>query len=234
MQRLWDGSHEICMRYLCDTGDGLGISYQGSSHAGIPGTSHEPFVFAWYIGPQFPSKVLETLGEHFLSGCGVHHHWSSLSTGRSHFAPQVNPQINLDNFSFILSSVPGRIATLSLFVSLMFIYVSYSANIVALLQTSSNSIRTLEDLLKSRIPIGVDDTIFNHFFFTVSNTQIREQSKYAHSIGYSDYSRANKKSVVREKGGASRKTPQLFTHRRRREENEAGTVCVPHGNRSWI
>lgn len=65
-------------------------------------------------------------------------------------------------------SVPGRFATLILFITLMFMYVCYSANIVALLQTSSNSIKTLEDLLSSRIPLGVDDTVFNHFFFTVS------------------------------------------------------------------
>ncbi|KAL1514088.1 hypothetical protein ABEB36_003407 [Hypothenemus hampei] len=70
-------------------------------------------------------------------------------------------------------STPGRVATLCLFVSLMFLYVSYSANIVALLQTSSNSIKTLEDLLKSRIPVGVDDTVFNHFFFSTTTEPTR-------------------------------------------------------------
>lgn len=63
--------------------------------------------------------------------------------------------------------VPGRITTIMLFTSLMFLYTSYSANIVALLQSSSNSIQTLEDLLKSRLQIGVDDTVFNRFYFPV-------------------------------------------------------------------
>lgn len=73
------------------------------------------------------------------------------------------------------SSVPdkisGRILTLFIFVSLMFLYTSYSANIVALLQSSSKSIQTLEDLLKSRLAVGVDDTVFNRFYFPVINKQ---------------------------------------------------------------
>ncbi|XP_066246802.1 uncharacterized protein [Euwallacea similis] len=71
-------------------------------------------------------------------------------------------------------STPGRIVTLCLFISLMFMYVSYSAIIVALLQTSSNSINTLEDLLNSRIEVGVDDTVFNHFYFTTASEHIRK------------------------------------------------------------
>lgn len=64
-------------------------------------------------------------------------------------------------------TISGRILILFLFVSLMFLYTSYSANILALLQSSSTSIQTLSDLLKSRLQVGVDDTIFNHFYFPV-------------------------------------------------------------------
>ncbi|XP_060528319.1 uncharacterized protein LOC132703210 [Cylas formicarius] len=71
-------------------------------------------------------------------------------------------------------SAPGRIATICSMITLMFIYVSYSANIVALLQTSSNSIRTLEDLLKSRLQVGVDDTVFNHYYFSTADEPIRK------------------------------------------------------------
>lgn len=70
--------------------------------------------------------------------------------------------------SAIPFSLPGRITTIFLFISLMFLYTSYSANIVALLQSSSKSIQSLEDLLKSRLEVGVDDTVFNHFYFPVS------------------------------------------------------------------
>ncbi|KAJ8986031.1 hypothetical protein NQ317_013916 [Molorchus minor] len=70
-------------------------------------------------------------------------------------------------------SLSGRIATIILYISFMFLYTSYSANIVALLQSSSNSIKTLEDLLKSRIQVGVDDTVFNRFYFPNSTEPIR-------------------------------------------------------------
>lgn len=52
----------------------------------------------------------------------------------------------------------------------MFLYASYSANIVALLQSPSNKIQTLADLLNSRLKFGVDDTVFNHFYFSVSDS----------------------------------------------------------------
>lgn len=64
--------------------------------------------------------------------------------------------------------ISGRIITLLTFLALMFLYTSYSANIVALLQSSSNSIKSLNDLLHSRLTLGVDDTVFNHFYFPVS------------------------------------------------------------------
>lgn len=69
--------------------------------------------------------------------------------------------------NYIPRTIPGRIATIMLFTSLMFLYSSYSANIVALLQSSSTSIQTLDDLLHSRLQVGVDDTVFNRFYFPV-------------------------------------------------------------------
>lgn len=62
----------------------------------------------------------------------------------------------------------GRVVMLVLFLALMFLYTSYSANIVALLQSSSSHIKTLEDLLHSRIKFGVHDTVFNRYYFSVS------------------------------------------------------------------
>ncbi|CAH1645570.1 unnamed protein product [Spodoptera littoralis] len=60
----------------------------------------------------------------------------------------------------------GRIVMLVLFLALMFLYTSYSANIVALLQSSSSHIKTLDDLLHSRIKFGVHDTVFNRYYFS--------------------------------------------------------------------
>lgn len=64
-------------------------------------------------------------------------------------------------------SSSGRIATIFIFVTVMFIYTFYSANIVALLQSTSESIQTIEDLLSSRIKLGVEDTIYMRYFFKV-------------------------------------------------------------------
>nr|XP_026488289.1 uncharacterized protein LOC113394997 [Vanessa tameamea] len=62
---------------------------------------------------------------------------------------------------------------LLLFVALTFLYTSYSANIVALLQSSSSQIRTLEDLLHSRIKFGVHDTVFNRHYFKTETEPVR-------------------------------------------------------------
>ncbi|XP_041978116.1 ionotropic receptor 75a-like [Aricia agestis] len=67
----------------------------------------------------------------------------------------------------------GRMVLLLLFVSLTFLYTSFSANIVALLQSSSSEIKTLSDLLNSRIKFGVHDTVFNRYYFATESEPIR-------------------------------------------------------------
>lgn len=49
----------------------------------------------------------------------------------------------------------------------VFLFTSYSANIVALLQTPSNSIKTLNDLIDSPIVVGVHNITYNHVFLKV-------------------------------------------------------------------
>ena len=58
-------------------------------------------------------------------------------------------------------------AILTLHVSLIFIYVSYSAYIVVLLQSTDKSITTLKDLLKSNLDLGVHDISYNRYYFQV-------------------------------------------------------------------
>lgn len=65
-------------------------------------------------------------------------------------------------------SISGRIATIFTFVMLMFLYTAYSAYIVALLQTTTDSIKTVEDLLSSRIKLGVEDIVYAHHYFEVT------------------------------------------------------------------
>nr|ALM24940.1 ionotropic receptor 75q.2 [Athetis dissimilis] len=68
----------------------------------------------------------------------------------------------------------GRMVMLVLFLTLMFLYTSYSANIVALLQSSSSHIKTLDDLLHSRIKFGVHDTVFNRYYFSTATEPVRK------------------------------------------------------------
>lgn len=67
-----------------------------------------------------------------------------------------------------ITNLAGKIITFIIYLALMFLYVSYSAAIVALLQSPSNRINSLEDLLNSRLKMGADDTVFNRYYFSVS------------------------------------------------------------------
>lgn len=82
-------------------------------------------------------------------------------------------------------SFGSRLITMISFTALMFMYASYSANIVALLQSPSSKIRTLEDLYNSRIKMGVDDTVFNHYYFSHADEKIRK-AIYAEKIKTKD------------------------------------------------
>ncbi|XP_037036713.1 ionotropic receptor 75a-like [Bradysia coprophila] len=69
------------------------------------------------------------------------------------------------------NSVTGRLITAVAFLILMLVFVSYSANIVALLQSPSNQIKTIKDLYESKIDASVEDTIyFRHYFPLVTET----------------------------------------------------------------
>lgn len=51
----------------------------------------------------------------------------------------------------------------------MFLFTSYTANIIVLLQSKDMKIKTLDDLLDSKFELGADDTIYNRFYFTVNS-----------------------------------------------------------------
>lgn len=67
------------------------------------------------------------------------------------------------------SSITGRIIMAISFTILMFLYVSYSANIVALLQSPSNQIKTLQDLYESKLDVSMEDNVYNRYYFPVSS-----------------------------------------------------------------
>jgi hypothetical protein len=63
--------------------------------------------------------------------------------------------------------ISGRTISIMLYIAVIFLYTSYSACIVALLQSSTDSIRTLEDLYRSGLTLGAVDVVYSRHFFSV-------------------------------------------------------------------
>lgn len=57
----------------------------------------------------------------------------------------------------------------------MLIHTSFTANIVALLQSTTQSFRTISDLQKPSIGIGVHDTPFNRYYFNLETEPSRKR-----------------------------------------------------------
>ncbi|XP_055698346.1 probable glutamate receptor [Phlebotomus papatasi] len=68
----------------------------------------------------------------------------------------------------------GRISFFFLLLSMFFFYTAYTANIVALLQSTTTSISTLKDLLDSNLELGVEDIVYNRYYFPRTNEPIRK------------------------------------------------------------
>ncbi|XP_055902992.1 uncharacterized protein LOC129939137 [Eupeodes corollae] len=66
----------------------------------------------------------------------------------------------------------ARILVFTTFVTTLFLFTSFSANIVALLQSPSEAIGTLGDLGQSPLEIGVQDTVYNKIFFNESTDPV--------------------------------------------------------------
>lgn len=56
----------------------------------------------------------------------------------------------------------------------MFIYTSFTANIVALLQSTTKSFRTISDLQNPSIDIGVHDTPYNRHYLKIETESSRK------------------------------------------------------------
>lgn len=123
-------------------------------------------------------------------------HWNQLQMDSSDNGSVLRPKVG-DIFLVIFGatcqqgtsvmprSATSRIIMIVAFIILMFLYTSYSANIVALLQSPSTRIKTLKDLYESRLEIGVDDTVFNRYYFTVNFQSNELEHRFAHCAQFS-------------------------------------------------
>ncbi|CAO1408592.1 unnamed protein product [Diamesa hyperborea] len=78
--------------------------------------------------------------------------------------PQLTPKIT-----------SSRTILFFIFLALSFLYSAYTANIVSLLQSPAKHIRTLEDLYKSKIKLGAEDTQVNHIYFSTADDPLQRK-----------------------------------------------------------
>lgn len=61
-----------------------------------------------------------------------------------------------------------RMVMFSTLLAALFAFTSYSAKIVAILQTPSDAIQTIDDLTRSPMTLGVQETTYKRVYFAVS------------------------------------------------------------------
>ncbi|XP_065720453.1 probable glutamate receptor isoform X2 [Drosophila suzukii] len=100
------------------------------------------------------------------------------------FSPHTHDMAYMDTLNFVWGAMcqqgfyvevrnrSARIIVFTTFVAALFLFTSFSANIVALLQSPSDAIRSLSDLGQSPLEIGVQDTQYNKIYFTESTDPV--------------------------------------------------------------
>ncbi|XP_055530686.1 ionotropic receptor 75a-like [Wyeomyia smithii] len=73
-----------------------------------------------------------------------------------------------------LKSISSRSLNIIMLISLMALYICFSANIVVLIQSPSRDIRTLEDLLHSGLQLAAQDSAINHIFMSTQTDPVRK------------------------------------------------------------
>lgn len=66
-------------------------------------------------------------------------------------------------------TVSARIIVLTTFLAFLAIFTSYSANIVALLQSPSHEIRTIQDLVHSPLKLSIQEAGYNRYLYLETN-----------------------------------------------------------------
>ncbi|XP_063697767.1 ionotropic receptor 75a-like [Culicoides brevitarsis] len=76
------------------------------------------------------------------------------------------------------SELEARILSTRIFIffsffTSIFVFTSYTANIVALLQTPTKNIQTLQDLYESKLALGIEDTLYNRYYIGKTTDPVR-------------------------------------------------------------
>ncbi|XP_030387287.1 uncharacterized protein LOC115633915, partial [Scaptodrosophila lebanonensis] len=115
------------------------------------------------------------------------------------FSPHTHDMNYLDTLNFVIGAMcqqgfyanvqnrSTRIIVFTTFVAALFLFTSFSANIVALLQSPSDAIQTLGDLGHSPLEIGVQDTQYNKIYFTESTDPVTKSLYQKKIAGKGDH-----------------------------------------------
>lgn len=76
-----------------------------------------------------------------------------------------------------ISTISGRLIVMTTFLATLAIFTSYSASIVALLQSPSHYIKTLDDLIASPMKAGIHEAGYTHFYVKSNFSGIAELYK---------------------------------------------------------
>lgn len=87
----------------------------------------------------------------------------------------------LIGFSYEAYTISSRIVILVILIAALSLYASYTGFIVALLQSPSSAIQTLEDLINSGLKFGVQDIVYNRYYFRTFEDTIRKHF-YEHLV----------------------------------------------------
>lgn len=69
----------------------------------------------------------------------------------------------------------GRIVVLTTFLAYLALFTSYSANIVALLQSPSHAIKTVDDLVHSPLKLSLQEAKYNKYYYIESNNELMKR-----------------------------------------------------------
>lgn len=69
----------------------------------------------------------------------------------------------------IISKTSGRIIVITTFILTLFVFISYSANILVLLQSPSHAIKTIDDLIASPVRLAIQDARYTRFYYEKEN-----------------------------------------------------------------
>ncbi|THK32890.1 ionotropic receptor 75a [Diachasma alloeum] len=78
-------------------------------------------------------------------------------------------------FSCEPRTISTRIVVLMVLLIALSLYAAYTANIVALLQSTADSIKTLDDLMNSPLKIGIFDIVYNRYYFGAFEDPVRKE-----------------------------------------------------------